>query len=114
MADRMWAAPLGHSIPSHRALGFCSHCKGRTVAEELAAWQVREQEHHETSGDQDDGLPLPLVGDVTTRTYDCPACDTSDAVLDATFLVTTKAAVHQVGRFAFCFSCETPQETARV
>ncbi|MER7815630.1 hypothetical protein [Streptomyces sp. NPDC096153] len=34
--------PLGHSRPSHRVHGWCSHCHGRTVWEELAAWQVRE------------------------------------------------------------------------
>ena len=34
--------PLGHSRPAHRAHGWCSHCPGRTVEEELAAWQVRE------------------------------------------------------------------------
>ncbi|MFD8469052.1 hypothetical protein ACFV10_28590 [Streptomyces cyaneofuscatus] len=32
--------PLGHSIPSHRVHGWCSHCPGRSMAEELAAWQV--------------------------------------------------------------------------
>ncbi|WP_031095553.1 hypothetical protein [Streptomyces sp. NRRL S-15] len=32
--------PLGHSTPSHRVHGWCSHCPGRSVAEELAAWQV--------------------------------------------------------------------------
>ena len=32
--------PLGHSTPSHHVLGWCSHCPGRSVAEELAAWQV--------------------------------------------------------------------------
>jgi hypothetical protein len=32
--------PLGHSTPSHRVLGWCSHCPGRSLAEELAAWQV--------------------------------------------------------------------------
>ena len=32
--------PLGHSTPSHPVLGWCSHCPGRSVPEELAAWQV--------------------------------------------------------------------------
>lgn len=32
--------PLGHSTPSHRVLGWCSHCPGRSLAEEVAAWQV--------------------------------------------------------------------------
>ncbi|WP_030917406.1 hypothetical protein [Streptomyces sp. NRRL B-24720] len=32
--------PLGHSTPSHHVLGWCSHCPGRSVPEELAAWQV--------------------------------------------------------------------------
>ncbi|MET9909740.1 hypothetical protein ABZZ74_23545 [Streptomyces sp. NPDC006476] len=34
--------PLGHSIPAHRAFGWCSHCPDRTPVEELAAWQTRE------------------------------------------------------------------------
>ncbi|MEW2164364.1 hypothetical protein AB0912_15430 [Streptomyces sp. NPDC007084] len=34
--------PLGHSIPTHQTFGWCSHCPGRTLAEELAAWQTRE------------------------------------------------------------------------
>ncbi|MFJ9985311.1 hypothetical protein ACIQUD_14985 [Streptomyces globisporus] len=34
------ATPLGHSTPSHHVLGWCSHCPGRSVPEELAAWQV--------------------------------------------------------------------------
>lgn len=111
MADPLWAAPLGHSIPSHRVHGYCSLCKGRTVAEELAAWQVHEQERHEADHGQDgEGDALPLMGDVSTRTYACPTCGSDNAVLDATFLVTTKDAVHQVGRFAFCFTCEKPQE----
>ncbi|MEU6594260.1 hypothetical protein ABZ923_34495 [Streptomyces sp. NPDC046881] len=115
MADLMWKAPLGHSVPSHRVHGYCSHCQGRTVAEELAAWQVREQERYEAADDPDDQHDgsMPLIGDVSTRTYACPTCGSDDAVLDATFLVTTKAAVHQVGRFAFCFACEKPQETTR-
>ncbi|MDK0525070.1 hypothetical protein [Streptomyces sp. ML-6] len=32
--------PLGHSIPAHRVHGWCSHCPGRSLAEEVAAWQV--------------------------------------------------------------------------
>ncbi|MGA5670022.1 hypothetical protein ACPCTG_31645 [Streptomyces pseudogriseolus] len=34
--------PLGHTIPAHRAFGWCAHCPDHTVAEELAAWQTRE------------------------------------------------------------------------
>lgn len=37
MPDR---TPLGHTIAAHHLFGWCSHCKGRTVAEELGAWQV--------------------------------------------------------------------------
>lgn len=36
--------PLGHSIPSHRVHGWCSHCPGRSMPEELAAWQVDAME----------------------------------------------------------------------
>ncbi|MFF0092692.1 hypothetical protein ACFYSF_22400 [Streptomyces canus] len=116
MADPGRTAPLGHSIPSHRVHGYCSLCEGRIVAEELAAWQVREQARYaRTADDRDDegDVSMPLVGDVSTRTYACPMCGSDDAVLGATFLVTTKAAVHQVGRFAFCFACEQPQEATR-
>jgi hypothetical protein len=34
--------PLGHSTPTHQTFGWCSHCPGRTLAQELAAWQTRE------------------------------------------------------------------------
>ncbi|MFF5968258.1 hypothetical protein ACFY64_31950 [Streptomyces collinus] len=120
------AAPLGHSIPSHRVLGFCTLCPGRTVAEELAAWQVHEEARHEAAQrapapdcraaddpDGQDDVSMPLVGDVSTRTYACPTCGSDDAVLEATFLVTTKAAVHRIGTFAFCFDCEQAQEAPR-
>lgn len=53
--------PLGHSRPAHRVHGWCSHCPGRTVAEELAAWQVRED----------------AVADIA-RGY-CPHCGRGDA-----------------------------------
>ncbi|WP_326814000.1 MULTISPECIES: hypothetical protein [unclassified Streptomyces] len=42
----MASTPLGHSIPSHRVLGWCSHCPGRSLAEEVAAWQIDAQERH--------------------------------------------------------------------
>ncbi|MDX3345898.1 hypothetical protein PV387_03465 [Streptomyces sp. ME02-6987-2C] len=125
MADPVWTAPLGHSTSSHRVHGYCSLCRGRTIAEELIAWQVHEQARYEAAqaasasapdcqtADDPDDVPMPLVGDVSTRTYSCPTCGGEDAVLEATFLVTTKAAVHQVGRFAFCFACEQAQEVAR-
>ncbi len=32
--------PLGHVISSHRVLGWCAWCAGRSVVEELGAWQV--------------------------------------------------------------------------
>jgi hypothetical protein len=32
--------PLGHSLSAHHVHGWCSHCPGRTPAEELGAWQV--------------------------------------------------------------------------
>ncbi|PWI15972.1 hypothetical protein DI272_18735 [Streptomyces sp. Act143] len=120
MGDLMRAAPLGHSNPSHRVHGFCSLCHGRTVAEELAAWQVHEEARYEAAqhastatpdgDDEDDEGGGPLIADVNSRTVDCPSCGRSDTVLDAGFTVTTPQGVHEVGRFAFCFGCETAQE----
>jgi hypothetical protein len=150
-------------MPSHRVHGYCCLCKDRTVAEELAAWQVYEQARHDAAqvhaarradqteaavdrvralhanedgycahckgewgmrwpcptiralgGDDADDEPTPFAADVSSRTYACPRCGMADTVLEATFLVTTKAAVHTVGRFAFCFACESAQEAAGV
>ncbi|MEU7323408.1 hypothetical protein ABZ682_23080 [Streptomyces griseoviridis] len=124
MADLTRTAPLGHSISSHRVHGYCSLCRGRTVAEELAAWQIHEQARYEAAqlgptpapdpetvdGEEGGG---PFIADVNTRTVDCQGCGCSDAVLDAAFTVTSRQGVHEVGRFAFCFACETPQEVTR-
>ncbi|MFD5788584.1 hypothetical protein ACFWH1_18420 [Streptomyces sp. NPDC127037] len=38
--------PLGHSIPAHRVLGWCSHCPDRSLAQEVAAWQLDAQARH--------------------------------------------------------------------
>lgn len=43
--------PLGHSIPSHRVHGWCSHCPGRSMAEELGAWQVGAMDRPATTDD---------------------------------------------------------------
>lgn len=37
--------PLGHVIPSHVVLGWCSTCPGRTAAEEAAAWRLWSMTH---------------------------------------------------------------------
>jgi hypothetical protein len=47
--------PLGHSTPSHRVLGWCSHCPGRSLAEEVGAWQVDALDRTTTTGPTGDG-----------------------------------------------------------
>lgn len=49
MPDLTRTAPLGHSIPAHRVHGYCSLCQGRTVEEELIAWQLHEQARHKSA-----------------------------------------------------------------
>jgi hypothetical protein len=53
------ATPLGHSIPAHRVHGWCSHCPDRSVAEEVAAWQVDAQTRH--AAQDTDGSDRPLT-----------------------------------------------------
>ncbi|MTE20289.1 hypothetical protein F0L17_14460 [Streptomyces sp. TRM43335] len=36
----------GHSTAAHRAHGWCSHCPGRTVEEEVIAWRSEENDRH--------------------------------------------------------------------
>jgi hypothetical protein len=36
----MTEVPLGHSRVAHSRLGFCSHCRGKTAADEVAAWRT--------------------------------------------------------------------------
>ncbi|MGW3736659.1 hypothetical protein [Streptomyces sp. NPDC005148] len=53
--------PLGHSIPAHRVHGWCSHCPGRSLAEEVAAWQVDAEERH--AAEEADSPPLARRND---------------------------------------------------
>jgi hypothetical protein len=36
----MTEVPPGHSRVAHGRLGFCSHCPGKTAADEVAAWRT--------------------------------------------------------------------------
>ncbi|WP_406145640.1 hypothetical protein [Streptomyces anulatus] len=57
--------PLGHSIPSHRVHGWCSHCPGRSMAEELGAWQVGAMDRTTTT---DDTQSDARIDEIRTRT----------------------------------------------
>lgn len=52
------SVPLGHSIPAHSVHGWCSHCPGRSLAEEVAAWQVDAQERHDAEKGNGPDRPL--------------------------------------------------------
>ncbi|WP_327345971.1 hypothetical protein [Streptomyces europaeiscabiei] len=90
--------------------GCCAHC---TRADAVlfpcptieALDEPRDQDHDDDA--------MPFIADVTSRAYACSDCGRDGTVLEATFTVTTKRAVHQVGTFAFCFACEGTQEAAR-
>ncbi|RPK58199.1 hypothetical protein EES44_24340 [Streptomyces sp. ADI96-15] len=91
--------PLGHSIPAHRVLGWCSHCPDRSLAEEVAAWQLDAQERHEA--DQADG---PLRSSVSWQT--CTECGHADSLSVAEVTVRAAAGPKRVGGWRFCVNCE--------
>lgn len=45
------AGPWGHSASAHAVLGFCSHCAGRTTADEVVAWRTVAQLEHLAVGE---------------------------------------------------------------
>jgi hypothetical protein len=88
--------------------GICAHCtRAEAVPFPCATIQALDEP------DDPDAGHMPIVADVSTRTYTCPECGSDDAVMEAAFTVTTRLAVHQIGTFAFCFACERAQEAAR-
>ncbi|MFJ6014470.1 hypothetical protein [Streptomyces sp. NPDC092952] len=102
-------APLGHSIPAHRALGWCSHCPDRSLAEEAMAWQLDAQERY--AADDADG-PFEALTDWRT----CPECGYVASLSVVTIRVRTTTGAKRAGGWAFCLNCEAvpavPQEAA--
>ncbi|WP_381792974.1 hypothetical protein [Streptomyces niveus] len=100
-------APLGHSIPSHRVLGWCSHCPGRSLAEELMAWQLDAQERR--AEDDADG-PLDAVTDWVA----CPECGHAGSLSVVEVTVRTTTGRKKAGGWMYCLNCEAvPQEAVR-
>ncbi|GAA2948272.1 hypothetical protein ACFPN0_15220 [Kitasatospora cinereorecta] len=98
--------PLGHSIPAHRVLGWCSHCPNRSLAEEVAAWQLDAQERHEA-----DDVPGPLSSSVGWQS--CPECGEAESLSVVEFTVRTATGLKRAGGWKFCVHCEAiPQEAA--
>ncbi|NDK24657.1 hypothetical protein FSY75_09245 [Streptomyces sp. TR1341] len=98
--------PLGHSIPSHRVLGWCSLCPDRSPAEELMAWQLDAEERH--AEEEDDG-PLDAVTDWQT----CPECGYVSSLSVVTITVRTTTGTKTAGGWKYCLNCEAvPREAA--
>lgn len=96
--------PLGHSIPAHRDLGWCSHCPDRSLAEEVGAWQLDAQERH--AEDDVDG-PLDSFTDWQT----CPECGHVGSLSVVEITVRTSTGPKRAGGWKYCLSCEAvPQE----
>ncbi|HLL37261.1 MAG TPA: hypothetical protein VK545_25985 [Streptomyces sp.] len=92
-------APPGHSIAAHRAHGWCSHCPGRTPAEEVIAWRARENEQH---GVARHGFGPGLTA---TASYDQRCADCGK---DTLLIVRVQADVHGLrtaGGWALCHAC---------
>ncbi|MFB8347927.1 hypothetical protein [Streptomyces niveus] len=97
--------PLGHSIPAHRVHGWCSHCPDRSVAEELAAWQIDAQERH--AADDADG---PLDSSVDWQT--CPDCGHAGSLSVVAITVRTTTGPKKAGGWKYCLNCEAVQQEA--
>ncbi|KAA9379627.1 hypothetical protein F5972_08205 [Microbispora cellulosiformans] len=99
--------PLGHSRAAHAAHGWCSHCRDRSVAEELLAWRVRENSHTGCGEHDPDGPPehdgnVPLVGEM--RHGWCPTCQAASLAM-ATISAATTEGVTIIGGYAVCEGC---------
>lgn len=100
-------APLGHSIPAHRALGWCSHCPDRSLAEEVMAWQLDAQDRH---AEEDADGPL----DAVTEWQACPECGHTGSLSVVKVIARTTTGPKKVGGWKYCLNCEAvPQEAAR-
>ncbi|MEZ0073604.1 hypothetical protein [Planotetraspora sp. GP83] len=101
-------APIGHSRAAHAVHGWCSHCNGRTAADEVVAWRVRENnrtgygDHDDPDGPPTAGEQVPLLGDL--RHGWCPHCRALTLSM-ATISAVTDAGVTVIGGYAVCESC---------
>lgn len=110
------SVPLGHSIPAHRVHDWCSHCPGRSLAEEVAAWQVDAQARHKaekatetvTEPAQDNEAPYvsPNIAASTRPNRRCADCEqtTVHVVVVTTFVGSEE---RPIGEWAVCSSCGT-------
>ncbi|WP_199570539.1 hypothetical protein [Streptomyces murinus] len=99
-------APLGHSIPAHRVLGWCSLCPDRSLAEEVCAWQLDAQDRH---AEEDGDGPL----DAATAWVTCPECGHDGSLSVVTITVRTTTGPKTAGGWKFCLNCEAvPREAA--
>lgn len=98
------SVPLGHSIPAHRVHGWCSHCPDRSLAEEVAAWQLDAQARH-----MEDDAPGPLTSSVNWQP--CPTCGEAESLSVVGFTLDTSTGPKRAGGWRFCVNCEAiPQE----
>lgn len=94
------AIPLGHSTPAHRDLGWCFLCPGRSLAEEVTAWQLDAQDRH-TAQDTDPQY-LSAVTDWAT----CPTCEEDGVLSVVTVTVRTTTGPKRAGGWTYCIACE--------
>ncbi|MEC3995168.1 hypothetical protein VSR01_17160 [Actinacidiphila sp. DG2A-62] len=99
--------PLGHSIPAHRVHGWCSHCPQRSLAEEVAAWQIDAEERHM----EEEGGEGPFA--VAVDWQKCPDCGDPHSLSVVQVTVRTTTGIKRAGGWVFCLNCESvPQEAA--
>ncbi|NEA42766.1 hypothetical protein [Streptomyces sp. SID11385] len=108
MTTPIYDAPVGHSRAAHRVHGWCSHCPGRTAAEEVIAWRSEAADRHAAEDwIGDEGGPF----DASTAWRKCPECGVAGALSVVTVTVQSTSSPKRAGGWAYCLNCEAvPQE----
>lgn len=104
-----YGAPLGHSISAHRVFGWCLHCPERGVAEEVAAWRMRENDLHDRYEAERDG---PHLQATSQEDRDCGECGQRQVSVVTMTAVAEDGAERPAGGWALCRVCgATPHPT---
>lgn len=104
--DTALSAPLGHSRSAHRAHGWCSHCPGRSPAEEVIAWRADALERQHAEDTAHDAGPA----EASTAWKPCPACEDEGSLSVVTVTVRTGTGRKRAGGWAYCHNCENVPE----
>ena len=112
--DEHPAAPWGHSMAAHRALGWCSHCRDHGPAEEVVAWRARENKRHAreeaalAAAEAQRSSHLDLA---STDGRPCPTCG-REALTVVTVTLVEDDTRRPAGGWAHCAECgATPHPT---